>query len=221
MGIHRQKYRQEDEMRIQTRLQFYFLIILLIVMQIGLSSCFKITPEFTEFSKLKNGEIVLVGRIEVDPPKAKPDEDIEEYPEYYNLFFSSLNDKYIETETRGDRANNRNDLNKLEWFNRYFGKTFTAVTKFRPVYINPLGLTLELGGEDKHYEHIYLPPLKVEYKKGDRAVYMGTVRFHRNKFWDVEKVEIIDDYKREKREFEKKFGKKFRLVKRLASTVKK
>ena len=62
--------------------------------------------------------------------------------------------------------------------------------------------------------------LKVSVKPGDKAVYIGTVQYHRNEFFDITKVAIVDDYERANTEFKKKFGKKHTLRKALLTSVK-
>jgi hypothetical protein len=62
--------------------------------------------------------------------------------------------------------------------------------------------------------------LKISLKPGDKAVYVGTVQYHRNEFFVVTKVAIVDDYDRANAEFKKKFGTKFPLRKALLTTVK-
>jgi hypothetical protein len=62
--------------------------------------------------------------------------------------------------------------------------------------------------------------LKVALKPGDRAVYVGTVQYHRNEFFEVTKTVIIDDYARANAEFKQKFGAKYPLRKALLATVK-
>jgi molybdopterin synthase catalytic subunit len=60
----------------------------------------------------------------------------------------------------------------------------------------------------------------VSLKPGDRAVYIGTVRYHRNEFWEITKVAIVDDYDRANADFRKKFGAKTPLRKALLTPAK-
>jgi len=50
---------------------------------------------------------------------------------------------------------------------------------------------------------------------GDKAVYIGTVRYTRDEFFEIKKVAIVDDYERANSEFRKKFGTKIALRKAL------
>ncbi len=65
-------------------------------------------------------------------------------------------------------------------------------------------------------ERTWLPGgLKVDIRPGDRAVYIGTLRYHRNEFFDLEKAEIVDDFEREREAFAQKFDNGVPLVKRI------
>lgn len=62
--------------------------------------------------------------------------------------------------------------------------------------------------------------LKATIRPRDKAVYIGTIRYYRDEFFDVSKVRIKDDYTHAKAEFKKKFGKKYSLRKALLKKVK-
>jgi molybdopterin synthase catalytic subunit len=62
--------------------------------------------------------------------------------------------------------------------------------------------------------------LKVSIKPGDKAVYVGTVQYHRNEFFEVTKVTIVDDYDHANAEFKKKFGARYPLHKALLTSAK-
>lgn len=84
----------------------------------------------------------------------------------------------------------------------------------KPVSRIRAGWSLMLG------EQAWLPGgLKVDVKPGDKAVYMGTIRYHRNEFMDITKVEIKDHFGAESAAFKKKFGDSMVLRKRLAVLV--
>jgi hypothetical protein len=53
---------------------------------------------------------------------------------------------------------------------------------------------------------ILLPRLVFDIKPADRAVYVGTFRFHRDEFNEVTKAEILDQYPEASAEFKKKLG---------------
>jgi hypothetical protein len=79
-------------------------------------------------------------------------------------------------------------------------------------------LWLEIGkGSNKAY---FPGGLRVSLRSGDKAVYVGTVRYYRDEFWNFSKVTIVDDYDRANAEYRKKFGGKIALRKALVTPVK-
>ena len=92
------------------------------------------------------------------------------------------------------------------------GENFFIRSQSQPFYIVGGMMYLDLGS--KEMNRAYFPgglmaPLKV----GDKAVYIGTIRYHRNEFWEITKVTIVDDYESANAEFKKKFGAKYSLRK--------
>jgi hypothetical protein len=59
-------------------------------------------------------------------------------------------------------------------------------------------------------------PIEFDIKPSDRAMYVGTLRLHRDEFNEVTKAELIDDYARALADFRKKFGADAALRKALA-----
>jgi hypothetical protein len=99
------------------------------------------------------------------------------------------------------------------------GKNFFVRSDNKPFYILGGMMYLDLGGREMN--RAYFPGgLKVSLKPGDKAVYVGTVQYHRNEFFEITKATIVDDYDRANAEFKKKFGAKYPLRKALLTTVK-
>ena len=57
--------------------------------------------------------------------------------------------------------------------------------------------------------------LRVPIQPGDRAVYIGTLRYHRNEFFEITRMTVVDEYVAAYTEFRKKFGDGVRLRKAL------
>lgn len=61
-------------------------------------------------------------------------------------------------------------------------------------------LFLEIGGSS--VQRVYFRGgFQVALKPGDRAVYIGTVRYHRDEFFEVTRVTVADDYREASAEF--------------------
>jgi hypothetical protein len=165
-------------------------------------------------SELGTGETVVVGRVELVPPLRKDEQRIEAVNSgsFENIVFLM--------------ADENNRVLKGEPTNADFGgrieatleKTFFVRSSDKPFYILGGMLWLEIGrGSNKAY---FPGGLRVSLRPGDKAVYIGTVRYQRDEFWNFKKVAIVDDYDRANAEYRKKFGTRTPLRKALVTPVK-
>jgi hypothetical protein len=180
-----------------------------------LAGCATPRKAVTSMADLGANEAVLVGRIEMVPPLQKGEQKLQ------GLFVEDMRNRaYFLTddhwrEVQGDPS-----------FSDYhghvgeeFGKTFAVAVPTQPLYV--LKGIMYLHFTNNRWEQAWLPGgLKVNVQPGDKAVYMGTVRYYRNEFMDIKRVEIVDDFDREQTVFAKKFGTRTVLRKKLATAVK-
>lgn len=62
-------------------------------------------------------------------------------------------------------------------------------------------------------------PMKIDLNPDDRAVYIGTVRFHRDEYFNIKKVEIIDELNSIRADFQKMFGNSLQVRKVIPAIV--
>ena len=99
------------------------------------------------------------------------------------------------------------------------GSTFFVRSKAAPSYVLGGMLFLDIGGSSP--QKAYFPGgFQVAAKPGDRAVYVGTLRYHRDEFFEVTRITVVDEYREANAEFEAKFGKGQTLRKALLARVK-
>lgn len=167
------------------------------------------------FSGLGGGETVVVGRIELVPPLRKDEQKLK------GLGTGNFENKLILITDEHNRALT-NEPQMADYAGRIeaiLGKNFFVRSDSKPFFILGGMMYLDLGGREMN--RAYFPGgLKVSLKPGDRAVYVGTVQYHRNEFFEITKASVIDDYDRANAEFKKKFGAKYPLRKALLTTVK-
>jgi hypothetical protein len=166
------------------------------------------------FSEVASGETVVVGRIELVPPLREDEQKIAviNSGSFENIVFLMADENY--RVLKGDPTN-ADFGGRIE---ATLEKTFFVRSSDKPFYILGGQLWLEFGrGSSKAY---FPGGLKVSLQPGDKAVYIGTVRYYRNEFWDFTKVSIVDDYSRANTEFRKQFGTRIPLRKALVTPVK-
>jgi hypothetical protein len=185
------------------------------LLALALAACAGPAREHVDgFSGVGAGEAVVVGRIELVPPLRKGEQKIEALNSgsFENIVFliADENNRALKGEPTAADFGGRIEAT-LE-------QTFFVRSSDRPFYILGGMLWLEIGrGSNK----AYLPGgLRVPLKPGDKAVYVGTVRYHRDEFWNFSKVAIVDDYERANAEYRKKFGTRIPLRKALLTPVK-
>ncbi len=98
------------------------------------------------------------------------------------------------------------------------GEFFFVETPSRPFYIIGAQVLLASGGVRP--DDVYLPGgLKVSVRSSDQAIYIGTLRYHRNEFFDITDVELIDEYDAARRALSRRFGDASELERRMVTVV--
>jgi hypothetical protein len=169
----------------------------------------------SSLSGLNGSETVVVGRIELVPPLRKNEQKFKGIivGDWEIKIVLITDDQYRQLT---DEPGMGDFAGRIE---TKFGRTFFVRSDSKPFYILGGMMYLDLGGSE--INKAYFPGgLKVALKPGDKAVYVGTVRYHRNEFFEITKASIIDDYDATSAEFKKKFGAKYPLRKALVTTVK-
>ena len=146
--------------------------------------------------------VIIVGKIELDPPI---DEKLEQRTHWGVVGDDAILSKIVMA-TGTDPAPVSTSIVMSEWQNAIEaeqGKTFFLHTKRQRTYLKGAMITLDVISQDR----IWLPGgMYFDVPKDVQAVYIGTLRYTRNDFNDVKKIEVIDEYKKTLAEFKKRFG---------------
>jgi hypothetical protein len=178
------------------------------------AGCVTSRKPVTSMTDLGSGEAVLVGRIEMVPPLQTGEQRLEGFfvEDMRNRAYFLTDDHWREVQGEPSLGDYRG------YVGEQFGKTFSVAVPTKPLYL--LKGIMYLHFTNNRWEQAWLPGgLKVDLQPGDKAVYMGTIRYHRNEFMDITKVEVVDEFHREKADFAKRFGGGSALRKRLATAV--
>jgi hypothetical protein len=165
--------------------------------------------EVNSLSELRDGETVVVGRIELVPPLRKDEQRIT------GLGTSGYENKIFLLTDEHDGAPVKEPA-MADFTGRIeaiLGKDFFVRSRKSFLILGGV-LFLDISGSDMN--RAYFPGgFTVSIAPGDKAVYIGTVRYHRNELFQTTNVTIDDDYDRASGEFAKKFGPKVSLRKAL------
>jgi hypothetical protein len=182
---------------------------------LALAACPATRPPLTSIDSLSRDEVVLVGKVEMVPPLRKGEQKIRGMvgAKFENTIHLLMDEKLrpMPAEPRVADFSGRIEAP--------IGETFFVRSKAAPSYILGGVLFLEAGGASQ--QRIYFPGgFQVAAKPGDRAVYVGTLRYQRDEFFEIQRITVIDEYREAGAEFEAKFGKGTVLRKALMGRVK-
>jgi hypothetical protein len=167
------------------------------------------------FTALGSSDTLVVGRIELVPPLRKDEQRIRGLGSggYENKIFLIADERFRVLKGEPALADFSGRIEAI------LGKDFYVRSESKPFFILGGVLFLDIGGREMN--KAYFPGgLKVSLRPGDKAVYVGTVRYHRNEFFEISKVAIHDDYERANAEFRKQFGTRYPLRKALLTPAK-
>lgn len=146
------------------------------------------------------GETIVVGRVELVPPLRKGEQRLRgigsgKFENQILLLTDETLRKLPADPAIADYAG------RIE---ATLGSHFFVRSNSRPFYVLGGMVFLEVGSGMSRAR--FPGGLKVALKPGDRAVYIGTLRYHRDEFFEITKVSIVDEYGAAQAEFRKKFG---------------
>lgn len=172
-------------------------------------------PPLERLSDTQKGETIVVGRVEVVPPIAEGEQHLDSVGSGYlrNMFYLITSDKFrnLTSEPTPDDYTGRIEAT--------LDKDFTVRSGNKPFYI--LAGVMMVGAGQVGVDKAYFPGgLQVPIQPGDKAIYIGTLRYYRNEFMEVTKTALVDDYARANAEFKKTYGASFSLRKALVKPVK-
>jgi hypothetical protein len=186
----------------------------------ALAGCGTLYTEPQGAKDLESDSVILVGRIELVPPLKANEQDLKMGT------FDPMDAKgaltgravlYLSDDSKaaGEKT--------MEAMNPLLEKTFfVKIPKDRRymvygsvlMYHRVTAVNQRQAVVDSN-ELMIPAPVQFDIKPGDRAIYVGTWRLHRDEFNEVNKAQIIDQYASASAEFQKKFGTRLTLRKAL------
>lgn len=182
-------------------------------------------PFVTSLKEVEQDEVIVVGKIVLDPPLDDGDQTLKTVAftdeavvinptarHFRNkvLLLTDRESRWIADPSPGDYRG------RIE---AELGETFYVRARNEPFYVvrSEIWMNLKKSGMDK----LVLPAgYRIDLRPGDRAVYIGTIKYHRDEFFSTERIEVVDEYKKEYATFRKRFGDSILLRKAMPSAAK-
>lgn len=190
------------------------LLILIALGAFAVSAMAGARKPIRSFKKLGSDETVVVGRVELVPPLHEHDQQLRGpmSGRFENKMFMMADKEYWQLTEEPGFGDFKGRIDAP------FGEEFIVRSSNEPFFIIAGMMYLSLGHGPP--DQAYFPGgLKVDIRPGDKAVYIGTIRYHRDEFFEITEAEIIDDYERVNREFKELFGDDYPLRKALLIPV--
>lgn len=185
------------------------------VLAAGLAGCGLTRPAITDLSQLGADEILVVGSVRLTPPLDEQDQR-----DSWNVVVPGGYKNKVRILTGAQWRRLSPPLTMDDYRDNIhldLGATSFASMPRRTFYIL-LGAILM---DDRNPDDVaYLPGgFRINVRADDRAVYIGTLHYHRDEFFKIKKVRVEDDYARAAADFREQFGKGIRLRKALAQAT--
>ncbi len=194
-------------------------VLLCLLMGLAAAGCVSGKPHLESLNELQSGDIVLVGRIELVPPLNPKEQrlDTATSGRFRGMAHALVSDRRFDLDDLPISAGSHALFVEL-------GKDYyIRQPRQSPLYYSGSLILLRSSASYSGYmnrnvtiDHgqIKLPgKLKYVIPPGARAVYLGTLRYHRNDYNAITRTEYIDDYARASREFARRFGGRVELQK--------
>jgi hypothetical protein len=171
------------------------------------AGCVSVSENVTSLGEVGGDSVLVVGKIEIVPP-IKPEEqkyrmgwDVFDTKRHFigrAILFTSSDPDYRErTDTALNPPLEETYFLRLPREHRYVVKGSVMMAMVSR------GASARAGHDQT--ELLFPSPLPIDVRPGDRAVYIGTLRLHRDEFHEVTKVEVLDQYAAASTEFHRKF----------------
>lgn len=142
-------------------------------------------------SDLGSGEILLVGRVKVTPPIAKDEQRLpgiaEDWRGRVMVIIGETSAPPLERPFKVSGYKNRIEAPPDREFSVAIpAGSFTIRGAVVPLQLDP-----------PPTDEAVLPGgFRVDVRPGDRAIYIGTIHYHRDEFWQITKIDVEDEYER-------------------------
>ena len=169
-----------------------------------LAGCVSVSEGVGSMSEVGSDSVLIVGKVEL-LPKLRPDEQHVNPPNDIlnsKRYFLGRAVMFMSDEARY-RERTGNALNPA------LEETFFLKVPRTQKFMVKGTVTMEMRMRSGHLDQtdlVFPAPLSLDIRPGDTAIYVGTLRLHRDEFHEVTKAEIRDDYASAIVDYRRKFG---------------
>lgn len=196
------------------KIKFSF-FVLLITFSLFITAC-TTAKNVTSIDSIGKNDVLIVGKIILEPSLSKDELKTPYSLPMYTIYGKSgnINIYFQDTLTSLTKleVGMKESINSIS---TEFDKTFFIKIKRKPIYLYYGYIIMGYDSDltDSFIFH-YLPAgWKLNISDQDKAIYIGTIKYTRDEFFRIKKLEVIDEYDTIVKEYEAKFGTKLPLKK--------
>lgn len=174
-------------------------------------------PLATCLKEVENDEVIVVGKIVLVPPLDDGDQRLKTVSFSEGLVINPSAKHYrnkvlLLTDAKIRRIADPSLGDYRGRIEAELGETFYVRSRKEPFYVVRSEIWMDM--KSTGMEKMVIPAgYRIDIRPDDRAVYIGTLLYHRDEFFSAENVEVIDEYTKESATFRKKFGDAIKLRK--------
>lgn len=180
---------------------------LLVLAAVALAGCVSVSEDLNSFGEVGADAVMVVGKIEI-VPRIKPEEQSFKANDPFNtkrhilgraiLFMADKPEYQERTDTALNPVLEQTYFLKVPRSKRYMVKGSVTMAYALRVVSRRQAVADQT--------ELMLPsPIAFDVRPGDRAIYVGTLRLHRDEFHEVTKVELRDEYAKAVAEYRTRF----------------
>jgi len=180
---------------------------LIAAVAIVVAGCVSVSEDVTSARDVGGDDVMLVGKIELVPP-LKPDE------QQYRALDPLNSKRYFMGRAilfTADKPEYRDRTGHA--LNPPLEQTFFVKLPKAHRYVVKGSVTMSFASNGAsarsgfdQTELLFPVPIELDVRPGDKAVYVGTLRLHRDEFHEVTKAELRDEYTAAMKEYRKRFA---------------
>jgi len=167
--------------------------------------------EVSSPSDLGSGEVLLIGRVRLTPPIAKDEQRLPGVAEdWRGQVMVIIGETFPPLERPFKTGGYKNRIEAPP--DREFSVAVPASSFTIRGSVVPLRL------DEPPTDEALLPGgFRVDVRPGDVAIYIGTIHYHRDEFWQITKIDVEDDYDQVRADCLKRWGPSASLRKTLVT----
>jgi hypothetical protein len=180
---------------------------LLALAAIALAGCVSVSENLDSLDEVGADSVLVVGKIEIVPP-IKPEEQSFKALDPFNTKRHFIGRAVMLMSDKPEHQEHTGNALNPPLQETYFlrvPKATRYIVKGSVTMAFALRVVSRRQAVTDQTELLFPAPLELDIRRGDQAIYVGTLRLHRDEFHEVTKAEVRDEYAKALAEYRAKF----------------